>query len=49
MAHPVSLVLREGSKGPSERGLVTLSLWLRSIWTGSRPHCVRIYDGTRPI
>ena len=36
------------ARDPSKRGLATLSLWLRSVWTGSRPHCVRIYSGTSP-
>ena len=46
VAHPVRSIFHEGSKGPFERGLVTLSLWLRSVWIGSKPHCVRIYSGT---
>ena len=46
--HLVRSVLREGSKGPFERGPVTLNLWLGSVWTGSKPHCVRIYSGTSP-
>ena len=37
------------ARDPFERGLVTLSLWLRSVWIGSKPHCVRIYIGTGPI
>ena len=28
------------ARDPSERGLVTLSLWLRSVWTGSKPPSV---------
>ena len=28
---------------------MTLRPWLRSAWTGSKPHCVRVYSGTSPM
>ena len=37
------------ARDPSERELVTLGLWLRNVWTRSKPHYVRIYSGTIPI